>query len=170
MKIVVTGPECSGKTTLSVDLSNLYHTTLVAEYARPYLANKQGEYEQADLLEIAKGQLTIEKLVERRDKIICDTSLLVIYVWSMHKYGSVDPELVTMLEAHKVDLYLLPHWDIPYVAEPLRESEHEREELYYKYLRELQERHLPYMEVKGDRLTRVNLASQTINTFKKYST
>ena len=40
MKIAITGPECVGKTTLSLALAKHYDTHVVSEYARTYLANK----------------------------------------------------------------------------------------------------------------------------------
>lgn len=169
MKIVLTGPESIGKTTLALDLAKHYGTHIVSEYARTYLTNKpQGLYEKEDILTIAKGQLTKEKLVERRPLIICDTSILVIYMWSSIKYGEVDPEIAEALEKEEVDLYILPHWDIPYKSDPLRENPEDREEYYQLYLDEIKKRHFPFLTVAGSPAHRLEIARQTIDTLKKY--
>lgn len=169
MKIVLTGPECIGKTTLALDIAKHYGTHIVSEYARTFLTNKpNGTYEQADLLTIAKGQHTKEKMVARRPKIICDTSLLVLYMWSKIKYNSVHQEIADLLSANEVDLYILPFWDVPYKSDPLRENPENREEFYHLYLNELKKRHLPYLTVKGSSDQRLEIARQTIDTLKKY--
>ena len=169
MKIVITGPECIGKTTLSTALAKYYDTHVVSEYARVYLANKlDTPYTKDDLLSIAKGTVTKQKLVERRDLVICDTGMLVMYIWGKVKFGSAHPEISQMLDDDTVDLYILPHWDIPFVEDPLRESNGDREVLHRLYKKELEKRSLPFTEVKGDEDMRLKLASQSIDVLWKY--
>ena len=81
--IVMTGPESSGKTTLATHLAGYYKAPLISEVARDYLAGKNS-YEKSDLLEIAKLQYQEERRVvaRRPKKIICDTDLLVVMIWS----------------------------------------------------------------------------------------
>ena len=55
-KIIITGPECSGKTTLSKSLSKYFNSKLINEFARNYLTNKNNKYNVESLLEIAKNQ------------------------------------------------------------------------------------------------------------------
>ncbi len=59
-KIVVLGPESTGKSTLSQKLAAHYNTVWAPEYAREYIDGLQRPYEQADLLSIAEGQLRLE--------------------------------------------------------------------------------------------------------------
>ena len=90
--IVITGPESSGKTTLATQLSAHWTCPCVAEVARSYLKDKIS-YQQSDLLEIAKQQQDNESAIlsKRPGRIVCDTDLLVIMIWSEVKYGGCDP-------------------------------------------------------------------------------
>ena len=82
IKVVLFGPESTGKTTMSELLAKHYNTVWVAEYAREYLQekwnNERKTCEDADLIPIAKGQIELEnKLALKADKVlICDTDLL----------------------------------------------------------------------------------------------
>ena len=55
-KIVFTGPECSGKTTLSKEIAKHFNLVWVQEYARQYLENLERSYNYYDLKKIAQGQ------------------------------------------------------------------------------------------------------------------
>ena len=59
-KIVVIGPESTGKSTLTQLLAQHYKTEWCAEYAREYLTTHGTEYTFEDLLTIAKGQVELE--------------------------------------------------------------------------------------------------------------
>ena len=65
-RIAIVGPECTGKTSLSLDLAAHYETHWVSEYARQYLDQLGREYVQEDLLHIAKGQLSTEDEAARK--------------------------------------------------------------------------------------------------------
>lgn len=60
LKIVLTGPESTGKTTLAEQLSSHYSLPWVEELARAYVESLNRTYNQADVLEIAKLQITQE--------------------------------------------------------------------------------------------------------------
>jgi nicotinamide riboside kinase len=65
-KIVVIGPESTGKSTLSEGLAAHFHTEWVREYAREYLEQHGMGYSYETLSAIAKGQLVSEdRAVER---------------------------------------------------------------------------------------------------------
>src|SRR5690606_31123528 len=85
-KVVILGPESTGKSTLSQQLATHYHTEWVPEYARQYLEELGRPYEQHDLLTIAAGQLGLEDEMAQKAQglLICDTDLYVIKVWSEH--------------------------------------------------------------------------------------
>ena len=65
LKIVLFGPESTGKTTLSIQLAKHYNTVWVEEFARLYLQevwnNEQRTCELSDILPIARGQINLEK-------------------------------------------------------------------------------------------------------------
>ena len=59
-KIVVIGPESTGKSTLCEQLAKHYDSLWCPEYAREYLFAYGRDYTYDDLLIIAKGQLQLE--------------------------------------------------------------------------------------------------------------
>ena len=150
-KVVVTGPESSGKTSMAESLSVYFNAPLVHEYSRVYLNELERNYRKEDLVEIAKGQLQLENwaLKDHEDLIICDTSLEVIKIWSEYKYDSCDPLIIELLEKSLPDVYLLMKPDLPWEPDPLRENPYDREYLYKLYLKELERLKVPYFEIKG---------------------
>ena len=165
ISIAVVGPESTGKTTLAESLAVHYKTIWVPEYARAYLSGKKGQYDQHDLLEIAKGQIELEKQYRKqaKDLIFLDTDLFVLKVWSQVKYGHCDPWIVQQLETHRADAYLLTYFDIPYEEDPLREHPEMRPELFDMYDAELKAHGVSYKVMKGDANERLRQAVQYIN-------
>ncbi|MFZ5972384.1 MAG: AAA family ATPase [Bacteroidota bacterium] len=166
LKVCVLGPECTGKTELSQQLAAHYQTAWVAEYARAYLDKLGRPYAQSDLLKIAHGQLRLEQEWARDANrlLICDTNLIVIKVWSEFKYGNCDKEILDLIQASKYDLYLLTYIDIPWQHDPLREHPHKRETLFEIYLNEMKRQSTPFVEIKGTREARLQLAINAITT------
>jgi NadR type nicotinamide-nucleotide adenylyltransferase len=163
-KVVVLGPECTGKSELSAYLADALHTVWVPEYAREYLDDLQRPYGPEDLPLIARGQLALEDAMERKANkvLICDTDLYVIKVWSNFKYGYCDPEILRSIASRGYDLYLLTYIDIPWAYDPLREHPDQREELYQLYLQEMKNQPVPFVEIKGTREARRKAATTAI--------
>ena len=69
IKIIITGPESSGKTTLSRNLSHSLKANLVDEYARKYINENNNQYIYEDLLKIAKTQYQHEE--STKDNKLC---------------------------------------------------------------------------------------------------
>ncbi len=163
-KIVVTGPESTGKTTLAQQLGEYYQTIWVREFAREYLSQLNRDYQESDLLKIAQGQVQKENetAVQANQWLICDTSLEVIKVWSEVKYGRCHPWILKQLRQRTADLYLLTAPDIPWAPDPQREHPAQREALYQIYVRELEDK--PYIEIWGNREKRLNTAINKINS------
>ena len=92
-KIIVTGPESSGKTTLCKALSKHFHLPFSKEYARGYLDALNRDYNQDDLFKIAKGQLQAENEIQ-----LLDTDLITLKIWSKYKYGSCDKWILEQIE------------------------------------------------------------------------
>ena len=74
-KIVIIGPESTGKSTLCKQLADHYQTLWVPEYAREYLLKNGMNYTYDDLLEIAKGQIKSEEAISNQLSIICDNQI-----------------------------------------------------------------------------------------------
>ena len=162
-KIIVTGPESSGKTTICKGLSNYYNIPFSEEYSRRYLNPLQGNYTQEDLLEIAKGQLK-----SNQENQICDTDLITIKIWSEYKYSSCDNWILDQIVKQKTEnrFYLLCKPDIPWEADSLRENPTNREELFKIYKRELEKLHHNYFIVEGTEDERIE---KCVSIIKKLS-
>ena len=153
--IIITGPESSGKTTLTKALAKALKTGYTEEYSREYL-NCNSKYKQEDLLKIAQGQLQKEK-ANPNPIAIHDTDLITIKIWSEYKYNQCNPWIIEQIELQKSEnrLYLVCKPDIPWEADPLRENPSNRAELFEIYLSEIQNTKHPYYIIEGeDRLVK----------------
>lgn len=166
-KIVITGPESTGKTTLAQALAKHYQADWVREYARIYIDNLSRPYQEEDLLTIAKGQLASEEVAKAKVNklLICDTSLEVIKIWSEVKYSRCHPWILEKLRQQKVDLYLLCVPDIPWKYDPKRENPDDRDQLFLMYKAELKGKN--YTEIQGERKERLQISTQAIDVLLK---
>lgn len=164
-KVVIIGPECTGKSELSVYLARHFNTEWVREYAREYLDNLGRPYGPEDLLHIAQGQIALEdEIIPKAQRVLfCDTDLYVIKVWSYFKYGYCDKRILDAIGRRTYDLYLLTYIDIPWISDPLREHPDQRETLYSLYLQEMQHQTVPFLEIKGSREARQKHAIAAVN-------
>jgi NadR type nicotinamide-nucleotide adenylyltransferase len=170
VKIVLFGPESTGKTTLSIQLAKHYNTVWVQEYARPYLQKvwnlERRTCQQIDILPIAFGQIALEnRLSKRADKVlICDTDLLETKVYSSAYYGGfVDPILEKAATENTYDLYLLTYIDTPWEADDLRDRPEQRLEMFEAFQKALDQHHRPYLLLKGDKESRLKKAVEAID-------
>jgi nicotinamide riboside kinase len=163
-RVVLTGPESTGKSTLTQALCAKNGFSWVSEYARLYLNQIDRPYVQNDLLEIAKGQIATEKEVHRiSDNLVCDTDLLTIKVWSEFKYGNCNPWIVKQLHDNLPDLYLICYPDLEWKFDPLRENPNDRKELFEIYLAEIKQLGVPYNIIKGVGEQRLTNAMKVVN-------
>jgi nicotinamide riboside kinase len=147
LKIIVTGPESSGKTTLCKKLSKHFKIPFTKEFAREYLNVLSRDYSQDDLLKIAKGQLASEHNFQ-----LLDTDLITIKIWSEYKYGNCEKWILDTIEKQKTEkrFYLLCKPDIHWEADPLRENPNNRNGLFELYKKELEDLEYNYLIVKGE--------------------
>ena len=122
--ILVTGPESSGKTTLSRQLAWALDGLFVAEAARDYLEQQGGTYEAEDLPLIWQQQAKAEDAARASSAsfVVCDTGPEVIRVWAEVKFGTCPPEVLRACEVRRYDLVLLCAPDLAWEPDPLRES------------------------------------------------
>ena len=137
-KIVIIGPESTGKSTLCEQLAQFYKTQWVPEYAREYLTGLGRPYNYEDLLIIAKGQIEQEDRITDSVKtplIFIDTDMYVMKVWCEFVFGKCHSFILEEIVKRKYDAYLLCHTDLPWVADALREYPDlaSRERLYHMY-------------------------------------
>ncbi len=170
IKVVLFGPESTGKTTLSKHLARHYNSVWVPEYAREYLQdkwnNERKTCETKDLLPIAYGQMKLEnKLAKKTDSVlICDTDLLETKVYSEVYYsGTCNPILEKYALENNYDLYFLTYIDTPWEADDLRDKPDERLQMFKAFEASLIKYNRPYVLLKGDKQERLRIAEEHID-------
>jgi NadR type nicotinamide-nucleotide adenylyltransferase len=154
LRISLTGPESTGKSTLAAQLAAHFRTAHAPEFAREYLAAHGAAYGLADLEAIARGQLRTEDEVAARAAqgsplVFCDTDLLVMKVWAEHAFGQCPPWIAEELRRPRYALTLLLNVDLPWQPDPLREHPHLRQHFMQVYRHELQTLSWPVAEISG---------------------
>ncbi len=165
-KIVVIGPESTGKSTLSAALGAALGADWNPEFARKYLDDLGRPYEEADLLQIALGQLREEDalLAKAADYLVCDTDLYVLKVWSEAKYGACNPKILELIAGRRYDLYLLTYIDVAWEDDPLREHPlaEERQYFYHQYRDIVQQSGVPWADIRGNGGERLATALEAV--------
>lgn len=165
-KVVIIGPESTGKSTLSEQLAHHYETMWCPEFAREYLHTNGTNYEFDDLLTIAQGQLSLEDEYTRKLEInslpmleegghlplFIDTDMYVMKVWCEFVFNKCHRFILDAISQREYDLYLLCNIDLPWVADELREYPdlHSRKKLYQIYKDILMNQPVPWVEISGD--------------------
>lgn len=151
-KIVLIGPESTGKTDLSKKLAAEFNTCYVHEYAREYIENLNRKYTYSDIEHIAKQQIAFEnKMLQKANKILFyDTYLIITKVWFQVVYKQVPDWIESKIKQSKIDLFLLCNTDLPWEADPVRENGGEmRDKLFQIYKEELERYGFNYEIVSG---------------------
>jgi len=174
-KIVVLGPESTGKSTLSEALAKHYGVVDCKEYARQYLHENGTKYNFDDLLTIAKGQLTLEQeaiqkaeqlfIEQSKNKIVIDTNLYVMKVWCEYVFNNCHTYILDEINKRKYDLYLLCDIDLEWTPDEMREypDEKPRQELFAIYKDILINQNTPWGIVNGAGDQRTQNAIQLID-------
>lgn len=158
IKIVVLGPESTGKSTLCENLAPYFNTLWVPEYAREYLLKNGTDYSFSDLLTIAKGQLELEQkyvheaLDSDKKLLIIDTDQYVMKVWCEFVFNDCHSWILNQIPQQYYDLYLLCKPDLPWVQDELREypDEGPRQQLFHIYKDLLINQSTPWIEISGN--------------------
>ena len=181
-KIVIIGPESTGKSTLCAELAKYFNTLWCPEFAREYLLQNGTQYTLEDLTTIAKGQIAKEdnftQLVQEHwitsspkitstPLLIIDTDMLVMKVWSEFVFNSCDHFILDQIEKRKYDLYLLCNTDLPWTKDELREYPdlETRQTLFLIYKELLMVQKVPFLEIKGMHQERLETAIAGIHQF-----
>ena len=177
-KIVIIGPESTGKSTLCKNLAAHYKTAWVKEYAREYLLNNGTAYSFENLLTIAKGQIDNEELgiknlvaqsssspPTHHSPLIIDTDMYVLKVWCEFVFGQCHHWILNRIVERKYDLYLFCNIDLPWVKDELREYPDltTREKLYHHYKDILVNQHTSWVDISGNYKERLQKAISAID-------
>ena len=172
-KIVIIGPESTGKSTLCEKLAAYYQTSWCPEYAREYLLAHGTDYSYDTLLTIAKGQVALEeKCIQELEQktalaapnalvpgatsknplLFIDTEMYVMKVWCKFVFGKCHSWILNQIIERKYDLYLLCNVDLPWVKDELREYPDfgRREKLYHIYKEIMLSQPVPWADISGN--------------------
>ncbi|AXG68448.1 trifunctional NAD biosynthesis/regulator protein NadR [Kordia sp. SMS9] len=167
IKIVIFGPESTGKTTLAQQLATHYNAAYVPEYARIYAVEKQQKGEKLtsnDVIPIAKGQLRLECQASEHLLLICDTDILETLTYARIYYPEFKSKtLEKYVEKSTATFYFLTYIDTPWEADGIRDLPQTREAAFLEFQRTLQIYNQPYLLLKGDLETRFQKAVKTID-------
>jgi NadR type nicotinamide-nucleotide adenylyltransferase len=131
-RVVLIGPECTGKTWLTGDLARHYGAPFSVEYARVYVERHGSALSYADVDPIGQGQRGEEDAALARAHaqgaplVLLDTDLVSTAVYSRHYYGDCPPWIEQEASTRLGDLYLLHHVDVEWVSDGLQREQPER--------------------------------------------
>ncbi|MES1214540.1 MAG: AAA family ATPase [Bacteroidota bacterium] len=178
-KIVVIGPESTGKSTLCEELAEHYNTLWCPEYAREYLLKNGTEYTFDNLLTIAEGQVALEEKMEKlavgswqltcHSTLFIDTDMYVMKVWCEFVFDNCHRFILDQIVERKYDLYLLCNVDLPWVKDELREYPdlENRQKLYYIYKDIMVNQTVPWVDISGGYEERLKKAIDAVDELMK---
>ena len=166
-KIIITGPESTGKTTMAEYLSKEFNTIFIPEYARKYIQIRKNKYDYNDVLNITKHQ--IKELTKSYDNanqfVFFDTGLIITKIWFLEVFNKVPNLLENALRSIKIDYRLLCYPDIEWIPDEVRINKGEkRDELFLKYRQELDYYNFKYKIIKGRGKKRLLSAKKIISS------
>ena len=174
LRIVLYGPESSGKTTLAKALAKQFQTTWVPEFARNFLQEKWDQKKEVcsleDLIIIAKGQINQENnlIKDANEFLFCDTNVLITKAWSeTHFNGYCAPEIQYWVDTFKYDHYFLTDIDVPWEADDLRDRPNNRKQMLDYFENILKNKKASYTLLKGNLNLRLEKAKVILETLKK---
>lgn len=168
-KIVIIGPESTGKSTLCEELAEHYETVWCQEYAREYLLRNGTAYTYADLGTIAKGQLALEEKTASSANgkfYFVDTDLYVMKVWCEVAFADCHSWILKELARRTCDLYLLCNTDLPWAKDELREypDPNMRRRIFQMYKDIVINSGVAWVEISGTEQQRMRKAIASIET------
>jgi NadR type nicotinamide-nucleotide adenylyltransferase len=169
-KIVIIGPESTGKSTLCSQLADHYQTSWCPEYAREYLEANGMDYTYDDLLIIAEGQIKLENRIlstvdSRQNAVFIDTDMYVMKVWCEFAFGKCHSWILNQAAMRKYDLYLLCDVDLPWKEDNLREypDKKTRNKLYHFYKDIMVNQSVPWVNIRGSYEERLQAAIKAVD-------
>lgn len=152
VRVVVLGPESTGKTTLCRDLAAHYATAFALEYLREWAQVNGPPLTLPDTVVVARGQVLAEDAAARvaDGVLLCDTDVITSIVYSRHYLGAVDDDVLALAAARRPALTLLLAPDVPWVADGLRDRPTHRWPLFEDFRAELGRWDRPFVEIRGE--------------------
>jgi len=127
-RVLITGTESCGKTTLTKMLAKIFFTSWAREegryYSEKYFGRNETVYELDDFLQISWEHRQVENHATRTaNKIVfIDTDAVVTQYYCQMYMGKENPKIESLIEPNRYDLILLMNPDVKWVADGLRFS------------------------------------------------
>lgn len=164
MKIVLTGPECASKSTLSKQLAYIYEGKYIKEFAREYVEGLKAPYQYNDVVNIARQQLNeYDNFISHEGFCFFDTYLIITKIWFLQVYNKLPQWFEEEFKKRPMDLYLLLNNDISWQPDGVRENKDRRGFLFDLYKSELDDYGFAYKVIEGTGEQRLTNAVNAIN-------
>ncbi len=160
IRVVLTGSESTGKTSLAARLAEHFGVEWVPEFVRGYAEARGGVITFDDHGPIARGQIALDDEFRARGRrlLIHDTDLVSTSVYCDHYYGTCPRWISDEARRRLADLYLLMDIDVPWVRDPARDRGHMREDMHRLFVDALDRFGASYIVVSGDWASRFEMA------------
>ncbi len=169
MRIVITGAESSGKSSLTQYLGEVYNLPYALEYARYDLEENGPEYDLDRLKKMSRLHLCYqqEQVPISAPYGIFDTDLINYKIWAEEIFGCCPAEVNTGIEQESSHVYLLCKPDLPWEPDPLRENPNDCQRLYQRHFDEILRLKRPYEVIEGHGKERMTNAEAALSRFLK---
>lgn len=168
-RVIVTGAESTGSTTLAAALAARLGCPWVHEYGREWSGKRPGglttPWRSDEFVEIAKAQNALENAAARTTPnrwLVCDTDALATTLWQERYMGFTSHEVKAIAEAQTLPhARILTGDEIPFVQDGLRDGEHVRHDMQQRFrdaLSSAEGKGVPWVEVRGSVEQRLNTA------------
>lgn len=177
-KILLIGPESTGKTTLAMQLAQHFRTTWAPEFTRLYLEAKSAIYPESRLDELLKvddieslilGQMAQEQhlSIQARELLFCDAGTFSTEVYAQHYFGYTANWIREANTKNHYDLCLLCAPDLPWEADWQRVEPDRREELFNLFKTYLENRKAKFYIIEGHKDQRAKQAIQYLEEWQQ---
>ena len=165
--VVITGAESTGKSILTLSLSEHYQCPCFTEYAREYIGNLNRNYLYEDVAIIAEKQAAQYEQAKKMKApfVFFDTWLIITKVWFEVVYGKKPDWLEPFIRTSEIYLFLVCDVDLDWIPDPVRENGGEmRKKLHQMYINNLKDYGFNYSVVTGSGEMRLRNAINSINS------
>ena len=154
LRLVVTGSECTGKTTLARRLAAHLGAPWLAETSRAYAIERlrQSRVLTAEDVEpIARLAMAAEDaaLAGTPAILVLDTDLISTVVYARHYYGACPSWIEAEARVRRGDQYLLCSPDLPWLADGVRDQPAARTAIHRRFQDALEEFEVSVTTVAG---------------------
>lgn len=169
VRVCVTGPESTGKTTLARELAAWLETEWVREASRLYAERVARPLLAGDVTPIAREHLALADLAASRAEargtrqLVLDTDLVSTIVYARHYYGAAPRWVEAAERARRADLYLLCDVDVPWQPDGVRDRPTDRAAMFSRFEQALRRRRANVVIVRGSWRERAALARAAVS-------